>query len=56
MSAPEEPKLTSGGNPPARKKYVRAVGPKLRILLSFIFGMLALLVANSAYLLSITIL
>lgn len=42
-------------NPP-RRKYVRAVGPKLRILLYVIFGLVALLGANSAYLLSITIL
>jgi tetratricopeptide (TPR) repeat protein len=40
--------------PPARKKYVRAVGPRLRILLFFIFGLVALLGANSAYLLGIS--
>jgi tetratricopeptide (TPR) repeat protein len=41
---------------PVRKKYVRAVGPRLRILLYFIFGLFALLGANSAYLGSITFL
>jgi len=41
---------------PARVKYVRAVGPRLRVLLSFIFGLVALLGANSAYLASITFL
>src|SRR5688572_26496601 len=41
---------------PVLKKYVRAVGPRLRILLFFIFGLVALLAANSLYLLSITLL
>src|SRR4026208_922851 len=41
---------------PPRKKYVRAVGPKLRCLLSFIFGASALLSANAVYLGSITFL
>jgi tetratricopeptide (TPR) repeat protein len=41
---------------PARKKYVRAVGPRLRILLLFVLGMVALLGANSVYLASITFL
>src|SRR5439155_22588603 len=45
----------SGGAPPG-KKYVRAVGPRLRILLSFIFGLVALVGANSVYLASITFL
>ena len=39
-----------------RKKYVRAVGPRLRILLYFIFGLTAVLGANSVYLVSITFL
>ena len=39
---------------PPKKKYVRAVGPRLRLLLYFIFGLVALLGANSAYLASIT--
>src|SRR6266853_6840708 len=42
--------------PPARTKYVRAVGPRLRLLLYFIFGLVALLGANSVYLASITFL
>jgi tetratricopeptide (TPR) repeat protein len=41
---------------PQRKKYVRAVGPRLRVLLFLIFGLVALLGANSAYLASITFL
>src|SRR6185369_3559105 len=41
---------------PAKRKYVRAVGPKLRVLLFVVFGLTALLGANSAYLLSITVL
>jgi len=41
---------------PARKKYVRAVGPRLRVLLFGIFGLFAALGANSAYLSSVTLL
>ncbi len=41
---------------PARKRYVRAVGPKLRLLLYAIFAVVALLGANSVYLASITFL
>src|SRR5215813_14709266 len=41
---------------PLRRKYVRAVGPRLRILLLFIFGLVALLAANSLYLSAITFL
>src|SRR5213594_1040162 len=43
-------------NVPSGKRYVRAVGPRLRVLLFFIFGLVALLGANSAYLASITFL
>lgn len=46
----------SAGNVPKRKKYVRAVGPRLRKILFLIFGLVALLFANSAYLSSITFL
>jgi tetratricopeptide (TPR) repeat protein len=43
------------GHPTAApKKYVRAVSPRLRKLLYFIFAVVALLVANSAYLSGIT--
>ncbi len=35
---------------------MRAVGPRLRVLLACIFGLVAILGANSAYLLSITVL
>src|SRR5215831_2190525 len=39
------------GNPPApRQRYVRAVGPRLRIVLVVIFGLVAILAANSIYL------
>jgi len=41
---------------PERKRYVRAVGPKLRVLLYVVFGLVALLGANSAYLSAITFL
>ncbi len=48
----------SGQSPdsPKMKKYVRAIGPRLRLVLYFIFGLVALLGANSAYLASITFL
>jgi tetratricopeptide (TPR) repeat protein len=47
----------SAGTPrPARQKYVRAVGPRLRIVLYVVFGLFALLGANSAYLSAITFL
>ncbi|HQU42569.1 MAG TPA: multiheme c-type cytochrome [Pirellulales bacterium] len=46
-TAPPEPR-------PAPKKYVRAVGPRLRKLLYLVFALLALLGANSGYLASIT--
>src|SRR5215467_9589493 len=42
--------------PAPRKKYVRAVGPRLRVLLLGIFGLVALLAANSVYLSAITFL
>tara|TARA_B100000029_G_C17592430_1_gene962981 strand:+ start:3 stop:2810 length:2808 start_codon:yes stop_codon:yes gene_type:complete len=41
---------------PQKRRYVRAVGPRLRILLFGIFILFALLGANSAYLSSITFL
>lgn len=46
---------TSVGVAPKRK-YVRAVGPRLRKLLYFVFVLVALLFANSGYLSSITFL
>jgi tetratricopeptide (TPR) repeat protein len=42
--------------PPERKKYVRAVGPRLRILLYVVFALFALLGANSVYLSAVTFL
>ena len=53
--------MTSPGDPqpaaiPQRKKYVRAVGPRLRMLLRAIFVLVALLGANSLYLTGITVL
>jgi tetratricopeptide (TPR) repeat protein len=40
--------------PPPKRKYIRAVGPRLRVVLWCVFGFVAVLGANSAYLLSIT--
>lgn len=46
---------SAGGKPVvAKKKYVRAVGPRLRKLLFLIFALVALLMANSGYLALIT--
>ena len=47
---PETPDNITPGTTPTKKKYVRAVGPRLRILLLFIFGLVAVLAANSVYL------
>ncbi len=44
----------TAGGVPAKRKYIRAVGPRLRILLFGIFGLGTVLGANSAYLLAIT--
>lgn len=41
---------------PPQRKYIRAVGPRLRLLLYFVFGLVAVLGANSAYLVSIRVL
>lgn len=48
--------ITPPTNPPARKKYVRAIGPKLRIVLYIVFALVALLGANSFYLSAISFL
>ncbi len=51
---------TSGGNAPVsqkrRKKYLPAVGPRLKVLLSVIFALTALMGVNSVYLASVTLL
>src|SRR5688500_12551148 len=45
-----------GKPPPRRKKYVRAVGPRLRVLMFVILGLVALLSANGLYLSGVTLL
>lgn len=45
---------TRPASEPAKKKYVRAIGPRLRVLLYFIMGLVAILAANSVYLSAIT--
>src|ERR1041385_8439404 len=47
---------TSTGAASPKKKYVRAVGPRLLVLLLFGFGLVAVLAANSVYLGAITFL
>jgi len=39
---------------PARRPYVPAIGPRLRVLLGVVLAMLAVLVANSGYLAAVT--
>lgn len=51
MTAPNAPSPT-----PARRRYVRAVGPRLRVVLHIVFALFALLGANSAYLSAVTFL
>lgn len=51
---PKQPPAPGPGRPPRR--YVRAVGPKLRWLLLGVFALVAVLGANSAYLAAITFL
>ncbi len=41
--------------PQRNRRYVPVVGPKLKRLLAVVFGLFALLVVNSAYLLAVTI-
>jgi len=56
MADPVDPINAPGGALPVRPKYVRAVGPRLRILLAVVFALFALLGANSVYLSAITFL
>ncbi len=51
----KDTELPSAGSP-VKKKYVRAIGPRLRVLLYFIFALVAILAANSVYLSAITFL
>ena len=48
--------MTTSPDPAPRKKYIRAIGPKLRLLLVGVLVLTALLGANSAYLSSIHVL
>src|SRR3989440_7506464 len=54
MPGPTENALSEAT--PPKRKYVRAVGPRLRLLLLFIFGLVAVLAANSVYLGAVTFL
>jgi len=50
------PDPTPPANRPPRKPHVPAVGPRLRVLLNVVLGLLAVIGANSAYLAAITFL
>ena len=52
----DNPPVGATPPPPPGRRYVRAVGPRLRKLLAAVLGLVAILGANSAYLLSITVL
>lgn len=52
----DSPSSSPAPGTPERRRYVRAVGPRLRLLLYTVFGLFALLGANSVYLTSITFL
>lgn len=41
--------------PPKKKRYVRVVGPRLKRLLAVVFGLFAVLVVDSVYLVSVTV-
>ena len=49
------PKSETTATPKPRKKYVPAVGPKLKKLLAVVFVLFAILVMNSLYMVSITV-
>jgi tetratricopeptide (TPR) repeat protein len=52
--ASSSPSTNAAPPAPAKKKYVRAIGPKLRVVLNLVWTLLALLGVNSAYLAAIT--
>ena len=51
-----DPEATTPAGTPARRRYVPAVGPRLRKLLGVVFGLFALLAVNSLYLVSVRVL
>lgn len=54
MGTEQEPGGVTGTTGAVKRRYVRAVGPRLRWVLNAVWALLALLGANSAYLLTIT--
>ncbi|MEE2642203.1 MAG: multiheme c-type cytochrome [Planctomycetota bacterium] len=55
QSTTDRPAEKAGGSHPGKKrKYIPAVTPRLKIALYLVFGLFALLAANSIYLVSIT--
>lgn len=53
-ASPSLPQPPTGAAPPVRRKYVRAVGPKLKMLLWGVFGLFAILGVNAVYLGAVT--
>src|SRR6185436_14207793 len=56
IATPPRSELQPRGIPAGRKKYVPAVGPRLKKLLVVIFAAFAILTVNSVYLVSISLL
>ncbi|MEC8301017.1 MAG: hypothetical protein VX035_04825, partial [Planctomycetota bacterium] len=56
MASSAESAPSGNAVPRRKKKYVPAVTPRLRVVLVMVFGLFALLAANSVYLASITVL
>ncbi len=48
--------VSARGSTPSRRRYVRAIGPRLRVLFRVVVGLAAVLGANSAYLGGVTFL
>ena len=47
--------MSSSPPKPKRKRYVKAVGPRLNKLLAVVFGLFALLTVNSVYLVAVRV-
>ena len=54
--APDNPPATPSDTAPRLRRYVPAVGPRLKKVLALVFGLFALLAVNSTYLGSVTLL
>jgi tetratricopeptide (TPR) repeat protein len=53
---PESPAPQTPARPPARRRYVPAIGPRLKKVLFIVLGLFALLAVNSTYLVGVSLL